>query len=243
VTADGPPRIEPVAVAWVVFDVGETIVDETRMWHEWADVLGVPRFSMAAAVGAVIALGHDHREAFDFVAAGVDRRAVLARSGRPPPARIEPGDLYPDVRGALAALRASGIRVGIVGNQPRATEDALTSMDIEVDLLASSDGWGAAKPSTAFFGRLVAETGAPPADVAYVGDRLDNDVRPALAAGLHAVLVRRGPWSRIQAALSPIPEGTIVVDSLSELADVLRPAAPRDSPGAASAPRGRGSRG
>jgi FMN phosphatase YigB (HAD superfamily) len=231
VTAEGSPRLAPVAVAWVVFDVGETIVDETRMWHEWADILGVPRFTMAAAVGAVLALGNDHRDAFDLVAPGVDRRAALARTGRLPPARIEPGDLYPDVRDALAALRASGLQVGIVGNQPRATEHALTSMAIDVDLLASSDGWGVAKPDPAFFARLVAETGVPAAEVAYVGDRLDNDVRPALAAGLQAVLVRRGPWSRIQAALTSVPEGTIVVDSLSDLVDVLVPVTRRASRG------------
>ena len=27
----------------VVFDVGETLVDETRPWGEWADHLGIPR--------------------------------------------------------------------------------------------------------------------------------------------------------------------------------------------------------
>ena len=34
-----------------------------------------------------------------------------------------------------------------------------------------------------------------PADqIAYVGDRMDNDIAPALAAGLVTVFVRRGPW-------------------------------------------------
>ncbi len=27
----------------VVFDVGETLIDETRAWGVWADHLGIPR--------------------------------------------------------------------------------------------------------------------------------------------------------------------------------------------------------
>ena len=32
----------------VVFDVGETLVDETRAWSAWADHLGVPRLASIA---------------------------------------------------------------------------------------------------------------------------------------------------------------------------------------------------
>jgi len=37
----------------------------------------------------------------------------------------------------------------------------------------------------------------PPEDVAYVGDRLDNDVLPAALAGMRAVWLKRGPWAVI----------------------------------------------
>ncbi len=30
----------------VCFDVGETLIDETRHWGEWADFLGVPRLTL-----------------------------------------------------------------------------------------------------------------------------------------------------------------------------------------------------
>jgi hypothetical protein len=39
----------------VVFDVGETLVDETREYGNWADWLGVPRHTFSAVFGAVIA--------------------------------------------------------------------------------------------------------------------------------------------------------------------------------------------
>jgi FMN phosphatase YigB (HAD superfamily) len=58
----------------------------------------------------------------------------------------------------------------------------------------------AEKPSPEFFAKIVAESSYAPNEIAYVRDRLDNDIRPALAAGMLAVLVRRGPWGYIHAA-------------------------------------------
>ena len=40
----------------VVFDVGETLVDESREYGAWADWLGVPRHTFSSVFGAVIAL-------------------------------------------------------------------------------------------------------------------------------------------------------------------------------------------
>ena len=49
---------------WVCLDVGECLVDETRVWGTWADVLGVPRFTFAAVLGGMIARGGDHLDVF-----------------------------------------------------------------------------------------------------------------------------------------------------------------------------------
>jgi FMN phosphatase YigB (HAD superfamily) len=77
---------------------------------------------------------------------------------------------------------------------------------------------GVAKPAPAFFARILELLGSPAAaDVAYVGDRIDNDILPAIAAGLRAAWIRRGPWGLIQR----LPDGArpaLVVDTLDELA-------------------------
>ena len=52
---------------WVCLDVGETIIDETRVWSTWADELGVPRLTFLAACGAVIERGGEHRDVFPMV--------------------------------------------------------------------------------------------------------------------------------------------------------------------------------
>jgi FMN phosphatase YigB (HAD superfamily) len=86
-----------------------------------------------------------------------------------------------------------------------------------VDFVASSERWGVEKPSPAFFERVVTETGRQAHEVAYVGDLVHNDVEPALAAGLVAVHIRRGPWGHVQ---EPPPEA-IRIRSLDELPGAL----------------------
>ena len=57
----------PVSERWVVLDVGETLIDETRVWSTWADELGVPRLTFLAALGAVIERGGEHVDVFTML--------------------------------------------------------------------------------------------------------------------------------------------------------------------------------
>lgn len=56
-----------------------------------------------------------------------------------------------------------------------------------------------AKPDAGFFRRIVAEASSLPADITYIGDSMRNDVLPALALGLHAIHLARGPWGVVEA--------------------------------------------
>lgn len=182
----------------VVFDVGEVIVNETREYGTWADWLEVPRHTFSAVFGAVIATGGDYRETFQVFRPGFDlteEREKRAAAGQPETFSEE--DVYPDVRPCLTALRRMGLRLGLAGNQTARAEDILRSLDLPVDFIGTSDGWGVEKPSEAFFHRVVEEAGTTAERVLYVGDRLDNDVRPAQAVGMATALLRRGPWGRI----------------------------------------------
>jgi FMN phosphatase YigB (HAD superfamily) len=193
----------------VVFDVGETLVDETRAWSHEAKRAGVTPLTLFAALGALIDRGNDHRE-------------VWALLGVEPPTRpllLEPGDFYPDALPCLRAVAAAGLRVGIAGNQPQAAEEMLRRLDAPVSLVASSGSWGIEKPSPAFFERICAEMAVEPAAVAYVGDRVDNDVLPAKAAGMFAVLVRRGPWGYLHARRPDAATADLRVDNLTSLVE------------------------
>lgn len=205
----------------VAFDVGECLVDETREYGSWADWLGVPRHTFSAMFGAVIAQGRDYRETFQMFRPGFDlmeEREKRAAAGKPE--WFGEDDLYPDVRSALSALRAAGFWVGIAGNQTVRAGGILRSLDLPSDLIATSDDWGVSKPDQGFFEALAEEVPAQPAETLYVGDRLDNDVRPAALAGFKTALIRRGPWATIHQH-DPDCERltTLRIDSLAELPD------------------------
>jgi HAD superfamily hydrolase (TIGR01509 family) len=155
-----------MAVKAIVFDVGETLVDETRQREE--------------------------------IAAG-QRAAPFTED-----------DLYPDALPCIGALRDRGLRVGAAGNMRSENESFLAP---HVDFVSSSERWGVLKPAPEFFARVCTAAGFDPADVMYVGDRVDNDVEPALAFGMVAVHIKRGPWGLVHET----PDGARRIDSLLEL--------------------------
>ena len=209
-------------VHWICFDVGETLIDETRHWAGWADWLSVTHLTFFAALGAVIAGRQDHREVFQLLRPGFDLAAArAARVAAGQPEGFGVADLYPDVRPTLAQLRAGGLRIAIAGNQPLWAEAALDAIGLPADLVAASDRWGVHKPSPAFFARLAQEAGAAPSEIAYVGDRLDNDVLPARAAGMWAVFLRRGPWGHIHATWPEREQAHASIERLDELPRLL----------------------
>jgi HAD superfamily hydrolase (TIGR01549 family) len=216
VTGERSARLEAV-----VFDVGETLVDETRAWGRWADWLGVPRLTLFGALGSVIERGEDHRRALELVRPGIDLRAEAERQEAAGAGyRIERADLYPDAVPALERLRELGYRLGVAANQPLQTEELVAGLGVDLELVASSARWGIAKPDPAFFDRIARELALPPTAIAYVGDRVDFDVRPAAASGMVAIHVRRGPWGVIQGRAAA-GKAAATIEALDELPEVL----------------------
>lgn len=195
----------------VVFDIGETLVDETRVWGVYADRAGVTRLTFFAALGAVIENRRHHRNVFEFLGITDWIDSV--------PYELE--DLYDDAAPCLRELRKRGFWLGLVGNQPAGTESFLQRCGLEFDLVASSESWGVTKPDPAFFARVAQEVELEPRQIAYVGDRVDNDVLPARAAGMIAVFIRRGPWGYVQSHWPASREAHIRIDSLAELPEAL----------------------
>ena len=195
----------------VVFDVGETLVDESRAWCEQARKAGVTPFSLMGVIGSLIESGRDHREAW----------ALL---GLEPPSSVPPleaADLYPDAIPCLRTARERGLIVGIAGNQPAGVEQQLASLGFEADFIASSAAWGVAKPSPAFFARVAEQSGTRRDHILYVGDRLDNDVLPAREAGMRTAFIRRGPWGYLHAQRPDADLADLRLESLRELEDLI----------------------
>lgn len=187
-----------MAVEAVVFDIGETLVDETSMWTRVAEAGGVTPFTLMAGLGATIARGEQHTAVWGLL--GIEQA----------PGTWTVDDWYPDALPCVARLRAAGYRVCAAGNAPAFVENDLRP---QFDAVASAAGWGVWKPHPAFFDKVVELAGVPAERIAYVGDRVDNDVGPAIAAGMVGVHIRRGPWGYLQTP----PADAVRISSLDEL--------------------------
>jgi len=205
-----------------VFDFGETLLSEERAWGVWADWIGVTRQELFAALGATVEGRYPHRHALELCRPGFDlSRAFAERAAAGIPRHEALYDVYPDASDALARLRGAGVQVGFAGNQPAGAETALAGLVADGDLVATSADWGVAKPDPAFFTRIVAELDLAPREIAYVGDRVDNDIVPAAAAGLFTVHLRRGPWVIIQAAWPEAKRANVTASNLDEAATAI----------------------
>ena len=93
-------------------------------------------------------------------------------------------------RPCISMPRSLGFRVGIAGNQPSEAALALLRVGLEFDWVLSSTSLGIAKPSLLFFERSAQFVAIPASRIAYIGDRLENDIIPASEVGLAAIRVQ-----------------------------------------------------
>jgi HAD superfamily hydrolase (TIGR01549 family) len=211
---------------WVVLDVGETLVDETRVFRTWAEIFGLPELTLMAVLGGSISNADnadDWRRFFELIQHPDWRDSRPEFEERYGAMRAD--DLYPDALRAIEGLKSRGYRVAVTANQPARRHAELEALGVSVEAMGMSDAMGVAKPDPAFFVRTLNLIGSPsPADVAYVGDRVDNDVRPSAAAGMRAVWLRRGPWGLLHEDRDGVAH--LVVRSLDELVERIDEAWP-----------------
>ena len=176
------------------------------LWERAADAAGVPRFTLMGVLGGLAARGEHHRRVWR----AARRRAAGVRRG------VRPTTLS---RRAALPRRAARSRASGVGRrrQHAGRGRGVAARARRRRRLVRRAG-ASEKPAPRVL-RADRRRGrrSQPAEIAYVGDRVDNDVVPALAAGMVAVHVRRGPWGYLHEP----PPAAIRVGSLAELPEAL----------------------
>jgi putative hydrolase of the HAD superfamily len=129
-------------------------------------------------------------------------------------------ELYDDVAGALTALAADGLRLGLISNSHRCLASFQAHFELEdlISATVSSSEHGFMKPHPNIFRAALALVQVPADQAVMVGDSLRHDVLGAMRAGLRGVWLARGR-SEDEGA----PEGVDVpmIRSLAELPALL----------------------
>ena len=116
----------------IFFDVGETLIDETRLMQIWADTLGVDHDEFMAVLDDVIFNATSRSAGCSSAAARLRRRRGAAQRRRDgSDFFIEARDLYADARPCLTLLKQQGLFVGIAGNQPPTAKATLVSFGLD----------------------------------------------------------------------------------------------------------------
>ncbi len=226
----------------VFFDAGETLLGPDPSWSELSarvlrdrghdvDALtmreawrqGADHFRSAAEQGWVISASAADSEAFwtglytELLAhAGIedaDAPEALYRTFSDPRSYR----LFADAVPALEALRERGHRLGVISNFEGWLADLLEMLGIaglfEVTAISGPLGWE--KPDPRIFKWALEEAGADASACVYVGDQPYFDAEPAIALGMHGVLIdRHGRWVDLD---PPYPK----ISTLGELAGVV----------------------
>lgn len=119
---------------------------------------------------------------------------------------------FDDVRAALVAARARGVRTVVVSNWDSSLPEVLERTGIAplLDGVVCSAVLGVAKPSVEIFERALSLAGVGAADALHVGDSPGEDVAGAIAAGIEPVLIdRAGSGARV--------DGVRTIRDLAEL--------------------------
>lgn len=133
-------------------------------------------------------------------------------------------ELYPDVPPALAALRAAGIRLGLISNTHRCLDSFQSHFELDglISATVSSSDHGFLKPHPSIFQAALRLVGVPAREAVMVGDSLRQDVEGALRAGMRAVLLWRGDSPPTDLAEDLRARGVPIARSLTELPALFR---------------------
>ncbi|MBQ6288037.1 MAG: HAD family hydrolase [Clostridia bacterium] len=201
-------------VKWLFFDMGSTLIDETKVYDDIFQKIAIAagvsvEFVITRAIGFYRQNKRGHKEVMRLLGVEYPEWSPLYE------------ELYPDTAECLQVLREK-YHLGIIANQIPGAEKRLERMGIRqyFDLIISSAEEGVAKPDPRIFNIALTRAGCAPEQAVMIGDRIDNDIVPAKQMGMKTVWIKQGvgKYWNIQGE-SEAPE--YEVNSLSEILSIF----------------------
>ena len=201
-------------VEWLFFDIGSTLVDETKVYDNIFQKIAVAagvsaEYVKNMAIGFYRQNKRGHREVMRLLGVEYPEWSPLYE------------ELYPDTVKCHEVLEKK-YHLGIIANQIPGAEKRLEGMGIRryFDLIVTSAEEGVAKPDPGIFRIALNRAGCAPEQAVMIGDRIDNDIVPAKQMGMKTVRIKQGVgkyWNIQGECETPDYE----VNSLSELLSIF----------------------
>ena len=201
-------------VKWLFFDIGSTLVDETKVYDDIFQKIAVAagvsaEYVKNMAIGFYRQNKRGHREVMRLLGVEYPEWSPLYE------------ELYPDTVKCLEVLEKK-YYLGIIANHIPGAEKRLEGMGIRryFDLIVTSAEEGVAKPDPGIFRIALNRAGCAPEQAFMIGDRIDNDIVPAKQMGMKTVRIKQGVgkyWNIQGECETPDYE----VNSLSELLSIF----------------------
>lgn len=198
-------------IEWLFFDVGSTLVDESRAnEHRILDAIRGTGISYEQAFAQAVQLAKQNIA------------HPLKCLGLPlTPWHSEDEAVYPQAAQCLAGLHRK-YKIGIIANQNPGTAKRMEAYGLSqyLSLIVASAEEGVEKPDLRIFERALERAGCPPEAAVMIGDRLDNDIAPAKRAGLRTIWIRQG-FGGMAVPSSQEETPDYCVNTLGELLELL----------------------
>jgi HAD superfamily hydrolase (TIGR01549 family) len=216
-------------VRWVFFDLGYTLINEDgaafgrlQQVCDSLGELGVDTEVAELVKGLEEASAHYDPSPFVSVLNQLvpdpKHQDFVRKSGRYLKELEKP---YPDAEPLLVSL-AGKYQLGVIANQPKGTEARLKDYGLLsfFSVCISSTELGIAKPDPKIFRVALREAGCRPEEAVMIGDRIDNDIKPAKALGMQTVRILQG-LGRLQRPRTDDEQPDATARNLAELREIL----------------------
>jgi HAD superfamily hydrolase (TIGR01509 family) len=214
---------------WLFFDLGNTLISEERAWERRIQrlVSSLERYGRRRAIEEVRAALREASEEFAprLITRAIEkliddlecRKLILAE------ARYDK-ELESPYEGAEQTLRmlSSHYRIGVIANQPAGTEERLARWRLMpfISICLSSTEVGLEKPDPAIFQLALSQSGCQPPQAVMIGDRLDNDIRPARLLGWKTIRIAQG-FARFQSPRDGLDDADTTLANVKLLVPVF----------------------
>jgi HAD superfamily hydrolase (TIGR01549 family) len=214
---------------WLFFDLGNTLISEEAATQCRIQQLvgSLKRYGKRYSVEDVrFALVEASRE----FAPRLITRAIEKLTNDPQCRKLieaearYPKELESPYDGAEQTLRALSSRylIGVIANQSGGTEERLAKWGLMpfISICLSSTEVGLEKPDPAIFKLALSQAGCTASQAVMIGDRLDNDIRPARLQGWKTIRIAQG-FARFQSPRDRLDEADLTVAYVKLLVPVF----------------------